>query len=335
MRPFVQWFFVAFVLAGTAAFTLLPKSEARTAPIVETTEVAPDLVLVPLTSPPEPAPFVSREGWCEPIEAPLCSPGSECTPMPDGTPRVCVLERWVEHSNNHVCIAKVPNKNVKQWRADRLRVFVDEVCKRSRGCSPAKLHDYLLVLVDRETSRRPYKVHRLQGDVQASSRAWAKLSSTYVNSPAYDEPWRWSVGLGYFGQNPAYLLAKWDATAEPETLCGEVESAVVHLRVARKRWHQLESGVVCDDAEHHGTAANGRVSWYDVSLSNSGSDPCPGTDGHRLKIRRMFERATRARGLDPYESISLRMLGDDVDPSEQNEFAERVRARMDELYPAP
>lgn len=333
MREIVNWLF-AFVLLGSTASYVLRPVENRTAPIVETPALAPTAVQVPYTEPlPEP-PAEDPRDWCEPVDPIPCLSSGACPSRADGTPRTCVREWWVPGSSERVCIAAVPSKKVQRWRAARLRVLVDEICKRHDGCNPVALHDYLAVLAKRESSWRPHAVHRLSGDVEANHVAWKRNAATYINSPAHDEPWRWQ-GYGYYGQNSAYLLAEWDATAVPEVLCGEVEATLVHLRTARERWRRLTAGVTCNGEPHHGTATGDGPSWYDVSLANSGSDPCPGISGHRLSVRQHFERSAESRGLDPYGRVTLRMLGRDVPRDEQDDFARHIRAEMDRLHPSP
>lgn len=330
MRELVRWLIVCAMLGGVAGYVLRAAGPVRV-PVVETAAVAPSAVQVPYAEPlPSPPPEDPRR-WCEPVDPPPCRTSADCSPASDGTPRVCIREWWVEGSAEHVCTTGYPNRRVQAWRADRLRVIVDAVCERNDGCDPEALHDYLAVLVLRESTWRPYKVHRLNGDVRANARAWERVAETYKDSPAYDEPWRWQVGRGYYGQNAAYLLEQWDATAVPEVLCGEVEATLVHLRTARDRWRRLNDGVTCDGAEHHGTASGGRPSWYDISLVNSGSSACPGS----ASIRAGFERRAESRGLDPYGPVSLRMLGLDVPRAEQDAFAATLRAEMDRRYPAP
>jgi hypothetical protein len=268
--------------------------------------------------------------WCEPLDPAPCLTDAHCTATADGIPQVCIREWWVPHSEARVCVARMPNKRIRRWRSARLRVLVNEICKPGEGCSPSALHSYLSVLALRESTWRPDKVHRLVGDREAASVAWRKMSEVYVNSPAYDEPWRW-VGRGYYGQNSAYLTARWDVTAVPEILCGEVESTLVHLRTARERQRRLTKGVTCMGIEHHGTAADASASWYDISLVNSGSNPCPGS----AKIRTGFEKRAKSRGLDPYGAVTLRALGRPVPHDEQDAFARRMRAEMDRQHPRP
>lgn len=331
MRELIQWLIVCALLSSVAGYVLRPSEPARV-PVVEAVAFAPVAALVPYAAPVAAPPPEDPRRWCEPVDPPPClPPNMACPARNDWTPRVCVREWWVPDSREHVCITGVPERSVQRWRANRLRVIVDAVCKRSDGCDPEQLHDYLAVLALRESSWRPYAVHRLAGDVAANARAWERVSETYKSSPAYDEPWRWQVGRGYFGQNAAYLLEQWDASAVPEVLCGEVEATLVHLRTARERWRRLAAGVTCDGDEHHGTASSGRPSWYDISLVNSGSDACPGS----ASIRAGFERRAESRGLDPYGRVTLAMLGRDVSRAEQDAFAARLRAEMDRHYPAP
>lgn len=248
--------------------------------------------------------------------------------MADGTQRVCIQPWYRERPDQFLCAVRMPPRDVQRWRERRLRVLVDEICKPRDGCRPEQLHDYLAALVKRETTWRPYKRGRLNPDVEANTAAWSRRASTFADSPAAGYPERWTA-VGYYQQNAALWLDRWDASSIPEALCGEVESTLTHLRGARDRWRRLEHGVSCEGAEHHGTAEDGGASWYDISLVNSGSEACPGTAGKPAKVRASFERRLKRRGADAYAPVSLAMLGRPVPREEQAAFAARVREKMD------
>lgn len=284
--------------------------------------------------PPEPPPVQAvddgpQQSWCEPIEPSLCEVDAHCSPAMDGTDRVC---RTPWFADVKMCLAKFPSRDVQRWRKARMRVLVDEICKPRDGCKPEQLADYLETLIGRESSWRPYKLVRLGEDVEASAKAWAgKASLVYAGNPTVDEPWRWTEARGYFSQNTTYWLWRWDPMAPPEALCGEVEATIAHLRGARGRLRQLESGVTCGGELHSGTAeGNSSPSWYSVSLVNSGNETCPAKSGKRLRVREHFERSARSRGLDPHGAVTRAMLGETVAVEEQAAFAARVRRKMDE-----
>lgn len=336
MREFINWLVVAFVLTSSAMLAEVPEIAALTV-----ADDAPRRAnnFPPFTIPfaaPVIAPPISTTGWCEPIEPTPCSPDvGACSPAPDGTPRTCSRLWYLSDSIEYGCLLAFPTRAVQAWRSDRLRVIVDSICNVRDGCDPEALHDYLVTLAMRETSLRPYKVHRLSEDVAANKLAWSRYSDRYAGNPAAGDARRWSVGRGYFGQNAAGWLWRWDVLAPPETLCGEVESVLVHLRAARERWDRLDAGVTCDGDEHHGTSRSGEPSWYDVSLVNSGSEVCPATEGRPLAVREGFESRARGQGLAPYGTVTREMLGRDVARERQTEFAATVRARMDRLHPSP
>jgi len=336
MRTLIQWSAVTFILASSSAVVLSSPDVARSVPTTDAVELSRAHVGVPFASPPaapvEVAAPVSgpRESWCEPADPLGCLQGSECPPMADGTQRVCIQPWYRERPDQFLCAVRMPPRDVQRWRERRLRVLVDEICKPRDGCKPAALHNYLTALVRRETSLRPYKRGRLNPDVEASTAAWSRRASTFADSPAAGYPERWTA-VGYYQQNAALWLDRWDASSIPEALCGEVESTLTHLRGARDRWRRLEHGVSCEGAEHHGTAAGegGAPSWYDISLVNSGSEACPGTAGKPAKVRASFERRLKRRGADAYAPVSLAMLGRPVPREEQTAFAARVREKME------
>jgi hypothetical protein len=347
MRRLTDWLFTSLILAlGTASVLTEPAiSSDRIKPELDAELPATWPAFVPALEPePAPAPSLPRESWCEPIELMTCT--TSCAPAPDGTARHCVEQWWGDapslataaHKSVRVCVVGYPTRATQLWRALRLRVLVDEICRPSDGCDPDDLHAYVLVLAGRETTLRPYKVHRLSQDVDANKQAWAKYNERYIaaDNPAAREPERWTVGRGYYGMNAAAWLWRWDSAAIPEALCGEVEATLTHLRAARERWDRLTDGVECDGEQHFGTATGERPSWYDISLVNSGSNACPATEGKPLVVREGFEKRARGQGINPYGAITrVSQLGRDVPRNRQIIFAAEVRAKMDALYPLP
>ncbi len=267
-----------------------------------------------------------RVGWCEPIDLPLCREHSDCA-----ADSHCVRPWWAETDEAKVCARRNPDRDERRWRSDRLRVFVDHVCRRAAGCEPNDMHAYLRVLALRESTWRPYKRHRLNPDLEANAEAWAESGERFAGNPAQD-PARWSTGLGYYGQIPALALPLWDRLAPPETLCGEVESSEVHLRAARSAVRKIRRGVDCDkdgERDFFGTACvDGEPcepSWYDASRVNSGS-LCPGDREHRER----FEKRARSVGLDAWAPVGSG-LGRALPVEEQDAIAEQLRARMESV----
>lgn len=280
-------------------------------PIVEVTEPAHDL----------------RAGWCEPLDPPFCRQQADCDAREQ-----CVRPWWAETDESKVCNRRWPTLAEKRWRSDRMRVFVDRVCRRGNGCEPNDLHAYLRLLTGRESSWRLWKRHRLGPDRDAAAEAWAERKSEFADNPAADNPDRWSTGLGPLAQNPALWLPRWDPMAPPEVLCGEVEPFEAHLRAARDQVRKIRRGVDCDDdgeREFFGTACDAdgcSPSWYDASRTNSGS-PCPGDADHQ---RRFVARAADV-GLDPWGAVTTADLGASIPRAEQDEVATELRERMDAL----
>jgi hypothetical protein len=240
---------------------------------------------------------------------------------------------WAETIEAKVCARSMPGPAQRRWRVERLSVYVEHVCKRSAGCSPAKLLGYLHVLAGRESSMRPWKRSRLNPDIEANSAAWTKHRDKFTSNPAAANPDRWMTGLGYYGQNAALWLPRWDAAAPPEVLCGEVESSEAHLRSARDNLRRLERGADCDkdgEPDYWGSACDlpgqCRPSWYDVSRTNSGT-VCPGD----AEDREDFVRRARGVGLDPWAPVERAELGDAIPREGQDEVAADLRARMDAL----
>lgn len=308
--------------------------------------------MLPTLPEPEPAIVVepvreSRANLCEPLDQPFCRTNADCS---DGTR--CVRPWWAAADTTaKVCAMPLPARTTQRWRAKRLLVYVDHVCKRSNGCEPNTLARYLGVLILRESTWQPGDRHRLNPDLDAAADAMEKLRDVYAGNPALGDPDRWMTGLGYFAQNVATWLATWDPMAEPEALCHEVISAEVHLRAARAAVRKLHGGVDCDgddvddfwgtscepdgwaDPWPHGErrlVSECSPSWYDMSRVNSGS-LCPGSADHR---RRFEVRAERA-GLDPWAPIEESDLGASISRDRQDEIAAELLEVMDQIDRAP
>lgn len=133
-----------------------------------------------------------------------------------------------------------------------------------RTAPAEKLAAFLGVVYGRETSRRPWKRHRLNPDVNANRDAWVSQAGAYgwevellcangkkkckkkdrvianynptesgEYNPHYGDRWRWQYGLGGYGKNSALGAQDWDPMAPPEVLCLEVPGTEAYLRDAR------------------------------------------------------------------------------------------------------
>lgn len=300
----------------------------------------PDVDLAMFVAPPpdvEPEPAVQardpRSGWCEPLDQAFCQTTADCS---DGAR--CVTPWWAATgTETKVCARPMPTRSERRWRSDRLRVYVDHVCKRSDDCEPNDLHAYLRVMALRESTFRPWKRHRLNPDLRAASIALERNADVFEGNPAMADPDRWT-SIGMLGQSPANWLQRWDPMAPPETLCGEVEAAEAHLRAARIAIEKIaEHKVDCDgdgfreylgSACYDGKFPGGRTgcwpSWYDVSRVNSGS-LCPGSQAHRDAFAARAHRV----GLDPWAPVTPRDLGESIPRDGQDVIAAELRAKMD------
>lgn len=264
-----------------------------------------------------------RVGWCEPLDQPFCRDASDCA---DGMR--CVTPWWAEaNTEAKVCAMPWPTRDERRWRANRLRVVVDHLCKRSDGCEPNDLHGYLRVIALRESTWRPWKRGRLNPDLVAAGSAWVKHRDEYAGNPAAADPERWSTGLGLYSAIPALWLRRWDVMAPPEVLCGEVEATEAHLRAARDQVRKIAGGIDCDGDGHReftGTSREQSPSWYDVSRTNSGK-LCPGSEEHQEVFAARAERV----GLDPWAPVTVADLGQPIPTDVQDQVAAELRARMD------
>ncbi len=284
---------------------------------------------------PEPEPLRTeprvdpRVSWCEPLDQPFCEDHRDCS---NGTR--CLRPWWANtNTTAKVCAMQWPTRATQRWQAKRIQVYVNHVCKRSRGCDPIALMNYIETMVDRESAWRWWKRHWLSPDVEAATDAFDARRTELAANPAINNPDRWMTGLGLLAQNPAIWISAWDPLAPPEALCGEVEAIEAHLRIARNAVNKILGGVDCngdgtDDfwgtsCEHEGEC---QPSWYDVSRVNSGS-LCPGNAGHQ----RRFERRAKAFGLDPWDPVWSHQLGDSIPRDRQDEIAAELRTAMDAI----
>jgi hypothetical protein len=320
------------LIAASQAFAGCGSSRAAT----ELGLALPNLDIA-IPKPPEPAPTLTvpthdeRASWCEPLDPPFCRVAADCS-----AESKCVRPWWAETDESKVCSRGIPDRDERRWRAERLRVYVDHVCSRSTGCEPNDLHAYLRALVLRESTWRPWVRARLEPDLEANAIAWSKYRHKFAGNPAAKDPDRWITGLGYYSQIPALWLPRWDVSAPPEVLCGEVESTEVHLRAARAQVAKIWRGVDCDGdhgPDFWGTSCgDGRPpsecspSWYDASRTNSGS-LCPGDADHRQR----FAARASSLGLDPWAPIEVGDLGQSIPRDRQDEIAAELREAMDQI----
>jgi hypothetical protein len=238
-----------------------------------------------------------------------------------------------------------------------------------RQARAQKLTLYLNIVYSRETSKRPWKRHRL--DVEPNREAWIREAGAYgwkidlacrngrkrckksklwakhvypdpeatVRNPHFEERWRWRYGLGGYGKNAAYGTQDWDPLAPPEILCLEVPGTEAYLRDAREavRTYTSARPPTCNGVPYRGQAVDpetGEVmehpSWVDVHEVASGGRWCP-----RPSKRKKFKARAIKAGLDPDEPVTLTMLGDSLPREEQNRIAQRILTRLERVLPPP
>lgn len=332
------------------------------------------------------APVDPYAGWqrrCEP-ELALCRSDDDCKDVfhPSGKAMKCIKPYWskknAEGQWTKVCSPGWSNREERQWRRDRLRrlvtrAYFDELdtCinglpleQQSRACQRETrlgetLTKFLWTVYARETTGRPWKRHRLNGDVSMAKTEWYKQQRRYGYAVAKDkrgqikslyacktlskrpgEPkWmdacrkrdpsphfmdqdRWAYGLGPYGQNAALWTGTWDPMAPPEILCGEVEPTEAYLRGARRVWKKLRGGITCN-----GEFYRPQVTWEILHRGVSGGQLCP------ARKPSQFRQQAGRHGLDPDQVVTLEMLGSPIDKKQQNETARAVLAFVDMGHP--
>ena len=288
--------------------------------------------------------FCGRPRWArgnEDVTAKVCRPGafglsrrrSEKKRLRVFVDAVCHPPDWYE-----------PGTECWQYKWKKARE-----CKQANWCDPDKLAAFLGLIALRESTWKPYVRHHLNPDIHANETAWGNRDEDYGWDIAideygniasakrlrpdandhYPEMGRWSTGVGWYGQNAPIYVQEWDVEAPPEILCREVEASESYLRVTRRVWKKVRSGLDCDqdgEREFFGSATLNGEPWpslADVHQGASGGKICPRANFHERFVR----RAKRAK-LNAYEPIMLEQLGEPIPKATQNEMAAEIRAAM-------
>jgi hypothetical protein len=214
------------------------------------------------TKPRRLEPYAGWRQWCEsPIPQP-CRADADCGPTPDGGEQRCVVPYWAStkvpvDEREHVCAAPFPRRSQQHRRAQRLAEVIAHVCKGS--CNATDLTAFVSTVAARESTWRPWKAHRLNGDQKANRLAWERLEARYAGSRHYAQQWRWH-GYGLFGQNSPLYVYLWDPKAPPEVLCRDIEATDTYLaraRIVARKQHDL--GVAPTWATVHAALATGNT----------------------------------------------------------------------------
>jgi len=322
-------------------------------------------------------PYAGWKSWCEPVdyETP-CKSNDDCDGANPGHPAAGPMKcfnPWYAKANPEykICAPGYARKSELRWREDRLREIVRqqysgeaELCeldgrpihKESWKCQRAKqvgdaLTNFLLIPYDRETTRRPWKRHRLDADLRANRTAWFKQAEVYGwevqadksgetktmgsaqewANPHYGQRHRWHFGLGPFGQNAPLWVHNWDIQAPPEILCKEVEAVESYLRKARDTVVKLRHGIRCGGSYYEDKSPT----WEVVHRSSSSGKICPATSGEKGAEKRAarFRKAAKAHGVDPDQVVTLKMLGQQIPRATQNARAAEIYAVLSTKWP--
>lgn len=123
--------------------------------------------------------------------------------------------------------------------------------------------DYLVAVARRESSLRPWVVHRLPKDVEASAKAWRRLRHLHRarGNPWADMAERWPT-IGLFGLNSNYHAWRLGLRVDPRTLCRPSESVRAYFHAARSVLRKMV-GRKCVDkprlGDVHRAVQGGRV----------------------------------------------------------------------------
>ena len=365
---FRLWIVLLFVTTWTVPACM--DATASATEIVSLPKVPAEAFAIPLEEPPKPVvvqvpwnPYAEAHKLCEPPTA-FCETSKDCKKVfhPSGKKLKCI-KRHKAYGGGKVCSPGWSNRAERKWRRDRLKYFVSEANFDGKTSRRAEtLSKFLWVVYARETTGRPWKRHRLNGDIRFAKTSWYRQQRRYgwaVGKDKHGEiSWmtpcsklpvlkdesrkttkcrerepskyfgnrtRWTYGLGPYGQNAALWTATWDPQAPPEILCGEVESTETYLRGARRSWKKLRGGIRCGSKRYQP-----EVTWEILHRAIAGGKLCPAK-----KPSEGFRRRARRYGLDPDQKVTLTMLGKPIDREHQNEEAVKLYALLNAFLPAP
>jgi len=335
---------IAFVTSCESARAGESEEEQRPAvadPLPVKEDPAPSVNRAPLAVKHTEDPYAGWKSWCEAEELTPCKTAEDCSAIshPSGRDLKCIRPWYAERDSDlRVCSPGFSNRRERDYQRARIRELVrlqysgeSESCVDGRRCSRAtargdKLAALLNLVAQRETTMRPWKRHRLNGDVAYARTAWEKTAKSYEGgNKHYRQRWRWEYGLGLYGANAALFTRLWSKAAPPEVLCREVEATEAYLRAARRGWRKLAGGIDCDGKpgrEWFGVA--GRPTWYDVHHYASGGRLCPSDAS-----KRNFEAVAKRAGIPAFAPISLSDLGEPIDPQQQNQIARALTTQLD------
>lgn len=322
-------------------------------------------------------PYEGWENWCEPVtyDKP-CVKHEDCQNVypdhPAKRPMRC-FNPWFakENPETKVCVPGYAKKSERDWRENRLREIVrqqyfgeTEYCildgrpihKENWRCQRAtklgdKLTNFLLIPYDRETTRRPFKRHRLDADLRAGRTAWFAHAKDYGWAPKLDkkgyfvdmekadddaneafyERSRWHYGLGPFGQNVTLWVNVWDKQAPPEILCREPVAVETYLRKSREVVNKLHHGIRCSGKYYE----NKKPTWEVIHRAVSSGKICPATSKEKNAIKKSnnFKKAASKHGINPDEPVTLKMLGAPIPRKNQNDRLVEIYEILEEKWP--
>jgi hypothetical protein len=294
--------------------------------------------------------YQGAERWCETPLAVYCKSDLDCknTSMPGSKPHRCVRPWWASAAGKRkaktlgdikVCGAPWPTKRERDWRKARLGEIVAAICS-GPGCDPRDLSAFLGHVAARESSWRPWKAHRLGGDVRANESAWTLRAKRYghahlvvrhrksdevvgvklteTGNPYYGQQDRWQ-GWGYYGQNAALFTAVEDPMAPPEILCREIESTDAYLARARSIVRkQIDLGITPTWATVHYALGTGDLKPKSTSVAK-------------------FSKKAKRFGIDGSARVTTRSFGRPLGPDVPSRrlAAEILRGKVETKFPTP
>ncbi len=253
-----------------------------------------------------------------------CASDAQCTPDAGGRQTRCVRPYWAKGDRRHerVCAARWPSRSERKDIADRIRATARRLCPRHKDCDD--LAEVLVAVGLRESTLRPWKAHRLNGDVRAARVVVTRrrLELAGAGNGYLGDQDRWGT-LGLYGMNAALWIDEVDTTAPPEVLCRIPDATVAYVRRMQRAARKIGGGIDCDG---DGQRERVRPTWARLHDAASGGDLCGRSRARSLR------RVLRSMGsdVDVDALVTARQLGRSI----PLDLAERL-ATIDALAAAP
>jgi hypothetical protein len=207
------------------------------------------------------------------------------------------------------CVHAVDEQRPKLSRNEQQRTHkvIAHVARRLKASD--EFSRLLQLVAARESSMQQGLVHRLSPDLEGSYAAWRKMQKTYAGNAHAGDPEKWQT-YGLFGMNSNYFTLIWDRTADPRVLCDAIVDVLVYRRAAARMIRKAGGNIVCKDEHGRPYDYTTRATWETIHRAVSGGKLCPSKrEETAATMKRFFRTRAQKVGLDPDQTVTLKMLG--------------------------